>query len=393
MNQITEDSPPSIFRLLVSFLRLGLTAFGGPSMVSYIRKLAVEERHWLTSESFNSGVALCQIIPGATAMQSAAYVGLKTRGVAGAAATFIGFGLPAFFLMSVLAGIYKLVINLPITTFMFSCLQAIIIAIIANATVSFGKNTLKEWKSILITFISVALFALQVNPIIIIVLSACEGIVLGLKSKTGKSASSLGDKMKSTLRPVLIILSFYAVLLLILFFLNRSMFVLSTLMFRIDLFAFGGGFASVPLMYHEIVEVRHLLGSQAFMNGIALGQVTPGPIVITATFVGYLIAGPFGGIVGTISIFLPSFMMVVGVTPFFDRLRDQKYFNETMMGILSSFVGLLFVVTVRFAMDVHWGLAQVSLGVAALIALLFGTDILYVVLAGVAMSAAIFLVF
>ena len=387
------DSQPSLSKLFASFFRLGLTAFGGPSMVAYIRRLSVQDKQWLTPGSFNDGVALCQVIPGATAMQSAAYVGLKARGVAGAAATFIGFGLPAFFLMSFLAGIYKLVINMPMTTFVFSCLQAIIIAIIANAAISFGKNTLKEWRSVFITAISVALFWMQVNPIIIIVVSACAGIVLDVKAETDKSTASIREKTKSTLRPVLLILSLYAVILLILFFLNRDMFTLSTLMFRIDLFAFGGGFASVPLMYHEIVEVRHMLDAQAFLNGIALGQVTPGPIVITATFVGYLIAGMWGGIIGTISIFLPSFMMVVGVTPFFDRLRNQKYFNAIITGILSSFVGLLFVVTVRFATDVHWGPAQIFLGAAALIALFLQTDILYVVLAGVAMSAAYFLMF
>ena len=91
-------------------------------MIAYIRNMAVEKKHWLDKETFSNGVALCQIIPGATAMQSAAYVGLKTRGVAGAAATFIGFGLPAFLLMTLLAAAYKSVVNYPISIFIFSCL-------------------------------------------------------------------------------------------------------------------------------------------------------------------------------------------------------------------------------------------------------------------------------
>lgn len=374
-------------------------------MVAYIGKMAVEEKHWLDKETFNIGVALCQIIPGATAMQTSAYVGLKTRGLAGAAASFIAFGFPAFILMSLLAAVYKSVISYPIIVFVFSCLQAIIVAIIADATISSGKVILKECgdlslrvKSILITVVAIILFALKVNPIIIIILSASEGVLLGLRNQDEGNisytlAKSQVKKTKSYIRQIIIILLVYVSVLVVLFFLNKNLFLLSVLMFRIDMFAFGGGFASVPLMYHEIVDVRHLLYSQTFLDGIALGQVTPGPIVITATFIGYMLYGLLGAIVGTVSIFLPSFLILVGVTPFFERLRTQKLFDEVIRGVLSSFVGLLFTVTVQFALNLHWGTAQIFLGTAALIALLLKTDILYVVLIGVAISFAIFLIF
>jgi chromate transporter len=406
---MTTNNQPSLLKLFSSFLRLGLTAFGGPSMVAYIRKMAVEDKQWLDKETFGNGVALCQIIPGATAMQAAAYVGLKKRGISGAAATFVGFGLPAFLFMSLLAAVYESVIHYPISVFVFSSLQAIIVAIIANATISFGKVTLKEWKSVLITIFSIVLFGLKWNPIIIIVLSAALGILLGMKNQTclpdrqvskAQAAKNIfltqisakEEKTKSYARHILIILLVYAVLLLVLFFLNKNLFVFSTLMFRIDLFAYGGGFASVPLMFHEIVDVRHLLSSQTFLNGIALGQVTPGPIVITATFIGYLLYNWFGAIIGTISIFLPSFLILTGITPVFDKLRTKKLFNEVIVGVLSSFVGLLFTVTIQFGIALHWGIAQALLGAAALIALLLKTDILYVVLIGIAMSFLIFFV-
>lgn len=364
-------------------------------MIAYIRKMAVEDKQWIDKETFSNGVALCQIIPGATAMQSAAYVGLKTRGVSGAAAAFIGFGLPAFLLMTLLAAAYKSIINYPISIFVFNCLQAMIVAIIANATISFGKVTLKEWKSILITIFAIVLFSLKWNPIIIIVLSAGLGILLGMKNKTvtfqtAKAITLPKENPGLNIRQIFIILFAYLILLAVLFIANKKNFVFSTLMFRIDLFAFSGGFASVPLMFHEIVDVRHLLDNQTFMDGIALGQVTPGPIVITATFIGYLLSGPLGAVLGTISIFLPSFLMLVGITPVFDKLRTQKLFNEVIRGVLSSFVGLLFTVTIQFALDVHWGATQIFLGTAALAALLLKTDILYVVLTGITVSIVIF---
>jgi chromate transporter len=102
MDPIPSPPQPSLSELFWSFFRLGLTAFGGPSMVAYIRKMCVEQKGWLDTETFNQGVALCQMIPGATAMQSTAFVGLKTRGVPGAAVCFIGFGLPAFLMMMIL---------------------------------------------------------------------------------------------------------------------------------------------------------------------------------------------------------------------------------------------------------------------------------------------------
>jgi chromate transporter len=116
---MSPSPQPSITQLFTSFLRLGITAFGGPSMVAYIRKMAVEEKRWLDAETFSDGVALCQIIPGATAMQMSAYVGLKTRGVIGAGASFIGFGLPAFLLMMAFATLYTYAHTLPIVVSAF----------------------------------------------------------------------------------------------------------------------------------------------------------------------------------------------------------------------------------------------------------------------------------
>ena len=98
---------PSLYELFRYFVRLSLTAFGGPSMVAYIRKMEVEKKHWLDEETFRDGVALCQMIPSATAMQTAAYVGLKTQGVAGASVSFIGFGLPAFLIMMTFSAFYS----------------------------------------------------------------------------------------------------------------------------------------------------------------------------------------------------------------------------------------------------------------------------------------------
>jgi chromate transporter len=387
---MSPNAQPSIVKLFTSFLRLGITAFGGPSMVAYIRKMAVEKNRWLDAEAFSDGVALCQMIPGATAMQAAAYVGLTTRGVGGAGASFVGFGLPAFLLMMTFAALYTYTPDLPIVVSAFSGLQAIIVAIIANATLSFGKTTLKDWKAFAIVGIAAALFGLNVNPIFIILLAAVGGFAI-IKPKQPNLHRSISPiKILSNTKPLLLIVSVSVIGFLLLFLFNQTLFNLSILLFRIDLLAFGGGFASVPLMLHEIVGVRNWIDSQTFMNGIVLGQVTPGPIVITATFIGYLLGGPLGGVIATISIFLPSFIVVVGIAPYFDRLRASPSFNKVIGGVLCSFVGLLLTVTIRFALNVHWDLSHLLLASSALIALLLKVDILWIVVIGTIISVIMF---
>ncbi len=102
---------------------------------------------------------------------------------------------------------------------------------------------------------------------------------------------------------------------------------------RMGITAFGGGFASVPLMFHEIVELRSWMDGPTFLNGIVLGQFTPGPIVITATFVGYLVHGFLGALIATIAIFLPSFLILIGIAPWFDRVRSSPRFTRALLFI------------------------------------------------------------
>lgn len=181
-----------------------------------------------------------------------------------------------------------------------------------------------------------------------------------------------------------------AIGLAVLFVLSRQLFDLSAMMLKIDLFAFGGGFASVPLMLHEVVDVRHWLSAKTFMDGIALGQVTPGPIVITATFVGYQIAGLAGAVVGTVSIFSPSFFMVLATVPYLDRVQHNAAFRKTLRGVLASFVGLLAAVAVHFGMAVSWSIPSIAVAAAAFVALRLKVDILWVVMAGGVVSVLCF---
>jgi chromate transporter len=374
--------------LFLSFLRLGLTAFGGPAMVAYIREMAVNRRKWLDEETFKDGVVLCQSIPGATAMQTAAYVGLRTKGIPGAFSSFVGFGLPAFILMLALSSLYARYHELPRIISLFNGLQVIVVAIVANATYSFGKGTFKNYKDIILAIAASVLLWAGVSPFIVIIGAAFAGIML-LRSGGGIPLSTGGKESRFNAKHFFVLILILPLMLFSLYLVNRKLFYLAELMMRIDLFAFGGGFASVPLMLHEIVDVRGWIDSKTFMDGIALGQVTPGPIVITSTFVGYLIHGIAGAIVGTVAIFTPSFLMVIGLTPVLDKLKSSPFFFRATKGILASFVGLLFFVTIKFVLAISWDYIRVILACAALAALLKKVDILHVVLTGSLISLLI----
>jgi len=380
---------PSLFKIFKSFLKLGITSFGGPAIIAYIHRMSVEKNHWLSEETFKNGVALCQIIPGATAVQMSAYVGLKLRGVRGAALSFVGFAFPSFILMTLLSALYVKWHNLPIIISLFIGLRAIIIAIIGYAAVTFGVSYLKKWKDIIIAVIAAVMFYFGVNPILVIMTAVILGLML---YKNNQYSIGFTNDTANYTKSIALIFSFIIIMFIILFFLNRKLFELAALMFRIGLFAFGGGFAAAPLMYHEIVVVRSLIGSNVFLDGFALGQITPGPVIITATFMGYLLSGLVGATIATISIFTPSFLMLIGISPQFDRIKNLPYFKIAINGILSSFVGLLSSVFIKFALNIQWNFILVSLAGIAFILLLLKIDTLWIVLGSIIISIVLKLV-
>jgi chromate transporter len=323
---MSPSQRPSLALLFMSFLRLGATSFGGPAMIAYIRRMAVEQKGWLDDETFSSGLALCQTIPGASAMQMAAYVGLRTGGVTRAAVTYIGFGLPAFLIIMVLSALYVRMHNLPSAISLFSGLQAIIVAIVANAALSFGKSYLKLRGDFVVAAFAAGMFFFGASPFLVILLAACIGLIIYRDQPFRPKPISPMETPQTTM-PIIFILSAAAIGFVMLYVLQRNLSDLAALMFRIDLFAFGGGLASLPLMLHEVVDVRAWMDYQTFMNGIALGQITPGPIVINAAFVGYMMYGPIGSVIATLGIFLPSFLMVIGAVPFYDK-RSEEHTSE-----------------------------------------------------------------
>jgi len=172
----------------------------------------------------------------------------------------------------------------------------------------------------------------------------------------------------------------------ILLFVSKEYFTLATIMLRIDLFSFGGGLAAMPIMYHELVDLFGWFDKKTFMDGVILGQVTPGSIIIAATFFGYMHFGVVGSILSTVCVFLPSYLILMGIIPFFNKLSSYPQFNKVINGILCSFVGLLTVITYHFTNGIHWNLFNILFVQVAFVLLVRKVDVIWIVLGGILVS-------
>jgi len=368
---------PGPWEIFSVFFKLGLTAFGGPAMITHIRESVVEKKGWLSDTSFKDGIAICQTLPGAIAVNVASYAGYRTKGITGLLLSFLGFSLPAFGLMVFLSIIYKETRAMPAADAIFTGLAVVVISIIGHATMTFGRQGLKTPADYGLAVMSALLLFLNTNPFLVIMLGGGLGIFLfrqypreNLPTDTYKRGS---------FRDAALLLTGFAGVLLLLWLTSPNLFELGRVMAKIELFAFGGGYTAITLMFHEVVEARSWMDHQTLLDGVALGQLTPGPILNTATFIGYFTNGFTGAVIGTLGIFFPGLILVVGVLPIFDRLRGSAFFPRIIRGIIACFVGLLLYVTIKFAVAVNWEIKHLLLLIASFGALYKKVDLLWVV--------------
>ncbi|MDP4290446.1 MAG: chromate efflux transporter, partial [Bacteroidota bacterium] len=266
---------PSDTALFFSFLRSGITAFGGAAMSALLRKEYVDKKEWIDGDSFDSGLALCQVIPGAIIMQLVAYIGLKMKGIKGAIICFAGFGLPAFLLMLALAVLYKYSKNITIAETILSGLRVIMIAIMGYGAYTFGKKNFHHINDVIIAVIAAGLFLAQIHPALVLIQASFLSLILSQNESTPVRNIVRTNTLPFFFGLLTLIVVYYGILFLV----DRNYFLLSTVMLHIDLFSFGGGLAAIPIMYHELVVFYQWIDKQTFMDGVILGQVTPGTIV------------------------------------------------------------------------------------------------------------------
>ena len=379
--------------LFLSFFKIGLVGFGGGvAVLAQIRALAVRKRHWITDSDFAEAVALAQSLPGTSAGNSVTYIGLRLRGWRGAGVAMTGFILPSMVIMIALAIIYKHVHTFSETERFFHGLNGAVVALILVTAWRMGKSILtKRWQWLLAVLSFLAVAVLKATVLEVVFAAGLIGIYIdsiaekqwqrlrsfrtlvgrrrtrirtrlvknrrarkqnaqsgSVSSRFSESALLEAEEKTEPLEPAaetepstsLRSIGLLAVgMPLIAKF--GLLLTLSAIFLRMGSVTFGGGLVMVPLIESEVVNNHHWLTHQEFADATALGQITPGPVLITATFVGYRVAGTLGALVATISIFLPAFLMTIAAGSSLRRFRNNQQVQSFLKGIAPAVVGLL----------------------------------------------------
>jgi chromate transporter len=378
----------SLWTIFTSYFIVGLTAFG----MAIIQKLKalVMDNHWLSEEEMNEGLAMVQLYPGPLMVDFAAYVGYKLRGVTGAILATTGFILPSFVLMSILSAFYFAAGNLPWVHPLFMGLEALVVGVLFNVTLEMGGRNIQQRTQAVIMLLAFGALLFKVNAVLIVLVALALGAWL-IRPPAGKTP--VAAKPSPKVEPISWkrwagIGGVVAVILAVVAFswsLNSEVGGLALSLFKIGSVAFGNGSAIIPLIQSETVETHQWMSLSQFADGIALGQITPGPFLITATFIGYKLAGFWGGLLATFAIFSPSFAMTLVFTEVFARIRNLKAVRGALAGVMASFVGLLAVVLLQLGGVALTTPAAFALAGAAFVAVRwFKVDILWVFLGGLA---------
>ena len=380
--------------LFTRVFKLGATAYGGPAMIGQIKETAVNRYAWVKEGEFMRGLALCQLIPGATMVQMVTYIGYRVRGIWGALTAAVAFVLPAFIALLALSAIYFRFHSLWFVEALFMGLGAIVVAIILNAGITFGRSILKDWKVGLIAVSSFFAFFFQWNFVLIFIFAAVAGLLLRPKRPQTKAVppgrTSLEVVKGKEYLVVALLAAFICLALAFSYLVNPKITTLSLNLSKIGALAFGGGFPAIPLIQYEVVDRFRWLTTKEFLDGIALGQVTPGPILITATFIGYKVSNVLGATMATLGIFFPSFFILVLLIPYHDRLKGVEKVRMMEQGVLGSFIGMLALVLYNFGKTSLVDIPRILMAAAAFFAIYKKVSLSYILLAGGALSIVIY---
>jgi chromate transporter len=394
---------PTLFELLKAALYIGTVGYGGPAILASMKKVIVNEKKWISEEEFLNALSLAQILPGATFFNMLGYIGYKLKRFRGGFLAPFAFALPAMVSITLLAWAYFAYGNLKFVHSIFMGLGAMVVALLINATMIMGKSIFpsmdrNSYKGMVIAALSfMGIHFLRWNVVYIILISGAMGALFfyfGKDFEPGKKPRNVeaGNDAPKTrglrffLPPALLV----GGLVIVFWFVVETWTIFSTFG-KIGLLAFGGGFTAIPLIQHVVVDGMHWLDLTAFRDGIALGQITPGPVFITATFIGYKVKGIIGAVVATIGIFTPSLVLMMLVSRAHAKIKELKIVKAIIKGFLSGFIGLLLSVVLQFGVEslVDWQ-TWVVFAVSVLYLLVWKKNVVWLILGTIGVSLLVF---
>jgi chromate transporter len=365
--------------LALVFFKLGTIAFGGPAAhIALMDDEVVKRRQWMSREKLLDLLGVTNLIPGPNSTELAIHIGYERAGWKGLIVAGTSFILPAMLIVWALAAIYVRYRALPQVDWLLYGVKPVIIAIVLQALWKLGKSAIKDPITAVAAAIVIALFFIGQNEILLLLLAGI-GVMLvknGLP-RVGRDPTVLllpTPELLAQLTPTATGTAIGWV--------NVFLFFL-----KIGCVLYGSGYVLLAFLQRDLVERGQWLTSQQLLDAVAIGQVTPGPVFTTATFIGYLLAGNAGAIAGTIGIFLPAFALVALVNPWVPKLRQSRWASGFLDGVNAASLALMAVVTWELGRTalIDWltiGLALVS----AIVVFRFKVNSAWLVLAGAAIG-------
>lgn len=321
----TENVP--LTRFVGYFLWLGTVGFGGPiALAGHMQQDLVDERGWVSKQDYVEGLALAQLAPGPLAAQLAIYLGYVRAGVLGATAVGIAFVLPSFLMVLVLSAAYVRFGGLVWMQAMFYGIGASVIGIITRSAFKLTKLTLGKdkllWGIFAVLAVSTAWTSREIIWLFLF------GGVVSVLVKAFPARVQVRTTASLLLAPVTLGMK-GTLLEIFLYFAKAGMFV------------FGSGLAVVPFLYGGVVQGHHWLNEHQFVDAVAVAMITPGPVVITVAFIGYLVAGVWGATAAALGIFLPVYLVVVVLAPSYKRWAKNPQLNAFVKGVTAAATGAI----------------------------------------------------
>jgi chromate transporter len=371
----TRAAQASLTDLALLFLRLGTTAFGGPAAhIAIMEDEVVRRRRWLSREKFLDLLGATNLIPGPNSTEMAIHIGHQKRGWPGLLVAGVCFILPAVLIVGTLAWAYVRFGKLPQVTGILYGVKPVIIVVVIQALLRLGKIALKTKLLIAITTVVVVLSFLRINELALLLAAGATGTLAQSAGKlrhTHKSLFSsitLGSILQSAATATAAPLGLLPIFL---FFL------------KVGSVLFGSGYVLLAFLRSDLVERWHWLTNSQLLDAIAVGQVTPGPVFTTATFIGYVLAGTPGALVATVGIFLPAFVFVAISGPLVPKIRRSPAAGAFLDAVNAASLALMALVTYELGRSALIDITTIGLAVvSALLLFLLRVNSTWLILGG-----------
>jgi len=390
----------SLKYLFFTFLKIGTISWGGfMALIAVVQKQLVDKDKVIREELILDGISLASVLPGAVAINVVTYIGYQLRGIKGALLSMVAAVLPGFLLIIGLGALYATYGELPVLNRFFLGILPAIAAVILSVALSMAQKQVKDYKQIILcTLAGICMLTVHsfFATLIVIIASALTGYFLynipEIKKERRRVEPVVVGYGKLFTFVAIPLLFIFAIVVLVRVFglntldwykINRTIFLTFTGM---SLTLFGGGYVIIPAMQQVIVDGFHWLTTKEFADAIAMGQITPGPVILTATFIGYRVAGFLGACVASFAIFFPPGMVMLLFSGFLNRIKDSNVITAIFKGMRPAIIGMIFsaAFTVGKGAEMAWPSALIFLTVFVLL-VKFKVNVLYMIpLAGIA---------